>query len=551
MPVTSGNVLECLQSSLLPNTAHGDPTVVSPDDGRVWRDASMPYNTRLTGSISPAAIVYVNTTQSIRTALKCAQLHHHPVTPRSGGHSYAAYSLGGPVSPRTRADERAIVLDMRSCKSIAYDSYSQTVVAGSGVLVGELAEFLDKRGRVLPTGACPTVGVGGQALAGGFGLLTRERGLLLDNILSIDVVLASGKAVTASPETHADLFWGLRGAGASLAVAHSFTFQTHPAPPQVTYFELSLLPRALTPGAESTFRAVRLFQAFHKFGSESADSRLGLSWHVTPERGKDNTWGTKVEVLGQFSGAENEFLAAIAPLTSVLNKRGETAFTLDHRSLSHFDSLHNLGGNWTRLKDRGPMNINEHVHFYAKSMITKRTLPMSSLSAHLARLLALSAVHNPSSNTEWFILAPFLGGANSAIKAQNDSAFAHRDLQMVWEIYAKRIDEEEESTVNLIDLVQNMVFDLPPIQAVYPAYIDSELVHTDYARLIWGDLYPRLREIKTLYDLDDLFRYPQSVKPIIRGFNVKWVLVVVVCFVVFVFRLWWTRPKRTRRSRPD
>lgn len=26
----------------------------------------------------------------------------------------------------------------------------------------------------------------------------------------------------------------------------------------------------------------------------------------------------------------------------------------------------NVGGNWTALPERGPLNINEHVNFYAK-----------------------------------------------------------------------------------------------------------------------------------------------------------------------------------------
>ena len=28
--------------------------------------------------------------------------------------------------------------------------------------------------------------------------------------------------------------------------------------------------------------------------------------------------------------------------------------------------MHNVGGNWTALPERGPLNINEHVDFYAK-----------------------------------------------------------------------------------------------------------------------------------------------------------------------------------------
>jgi hypothetical protein len=28
--------------------------------------------------------------------------------------------------------------------------------------------------------------------------------------------------------------------------------------------------------------------------------------------------------------------------------------------------MHNTGGDWTKIADRGPLNVNEHVNFYAK-----------------------------------------------------------------------------------------------------------------------------------------------------------------------------------------
>lgn len=30
------------------------------------------------------------------------------------------------------------------------------------------------------------------------------------------------------------------------------------------------------------------------------------------------------------------------------------------------ESMHNTGGDWTKIADRGPLNVNEHVNFYAK-----------------------------------------------------------------------------------------------------------------------------------------------------------------------------------------
>ena len=69
------------------------------------------------------------------------------------------------------------------------------------------AVFADRyHGRALPTGSCPTVGVTGLTQGGGVGVLTRAYGLTCDHLTSARVVLASGQSVTASADSHPDLF---------------------------------------------------------------------------------------------------------------------------------------------------------------------------------------------------------------------------------------------------------------------------------------------------------------------------------------------------------
>jgi FAD/FMN-containing dehydrogenase len=65
-------------------------------------------------------------------------------------------------------------------------------------------------------------GIAGLTLGGGYTRLNGEYGLACDNTLSVDVVTAGGRFVTASADENAYLFWDIRGAGANFGVVSSF-----------------------------------------------------------------------------------------------------------------------------------------------------------------------------------------------------------------------------------------------------------------------------------------------------------------------------------------
>lgn len=174
-------------------------------------------------------------------------------------------------------------------------------------------------------------------------------------MLSAEVVLADGRSVMTSKVRHPDLFWvstasaanltdfqAIRGGGSSFGVAHSFVFRTHPVPDTVVYYELSLRPRSLPSSEEAVERATNLFLAFQEYGS-IAPARLGMSWHVTPEPDGKGGYGTKVEILGQWMGSEEEYEAVMTEFEEVIERRGVGEFQRGQRSLSESD--HWIQGN--------------------------------------------------------------------------------------------------------------------------------------------------------------------------------------------------------------
>ena len=86
-----------------------------------------------------------------------------------------------------------------------------------GVLLGTMDRAAQSPGMVVPAGTVSHTGVAGLTLGGGFGRLSRKHGLTIDSLVGADVITADGRQLRASAEENADMFWGLRGGGATSA----------------------------------------------------------------------------------------------------------------------------------------------------------------------------------------------------------------------------------------------------------------------------------------------------------------------------------------------
>ena len=138
------------------------------------------------------------------------------IAARSGGHSYAGYST-----------TTGVVVDLTRMSG-AHVAAGRAVV-GSGARLGHVVSQLAAHGVGIPTGSCPSVGIAGLTLGGGFGFASRAWGLTCDDLAAARIVTADGKALAVDQSHHADLLWGLRGGGGgNFGIVTQLTFGTHP-----------------------------------------------------------------------------------------------------------------------------------------------------------------------------------------------------------------------------------------------------------------------------------------------------------------------------------
>ena len=147
----------------------------------------------------PALIVRAADAADVLRAVEFSRDQQLPLAVRSGGHSFAGF---GTV-------DGGVVIDMSRMNGVSVDPRRGTAWVQPGATTAHLAPHASKHGLALPTGDVASVGLGGLTLGGGIGFLVRKHGLTIDHPLSVEMVTAEGRLITASAEENADLFWAV------------------------------------------------------------------------------------------------------------------------------------------------------------------------------------------------------------------------------------------------------------------------------------------------------------------------------------------------------
>jgi FAD/FMN-containing dehydrogenase len=189
-------------------------SVLTPDDPG-YDDARSLYN----GLVDrrPALIVRARSAADVAAALAFARESGLEVSVRGGGHNVAGRAV----------TDGGLMISLAGMKGITVDPAHATVTAGPGVTWGELNAATSALGLAVTGGVISTTGIAGLTLGGGLGWLMAKHGLAADNLLTAELVTAAGEVLRVDADSHADLFWALRGGGGNFGVVTSFTYRLH------------------------------------------------------------------------------------------------------------------------------------------------------------------------------------------------------------------------------------------------------------------------------------------------------------------------------------
>ncbi|CAE6516964.1 unnamed protein product [Rhizoctonia solani] len=456
----------------------------SPGDA-VLTPYSPGYNTSRLANINsrisyfPAAIVFPITAQDVQKYVKCGAASGVAVVGRSGGHSYASYGVGG--------KDGALVIDLSEMKSLTLDASGSAKIQ-TGNRLGDIATKLWNNGqRALPHGVCPYVGSGGHTAFGGFGPFSRYAGLLHDRVTSAEVVLANGTLTTASATENADLFWALRGAGASYGIVTEWTFSTLAAPPTVISYRVNYTTTVLT--TQQTKELLKNWQNI----ALSAPDNLSVICTVGRVRpiGGPNLY---LEFRGTYYGTETEFSTLSSNWSSIYSPGNLTV-----KVNNWYDGLVALSG---------PLSTSEpeaSINFFAKSIFTKSVVT----TAQWDRLFDFIDEEGYTVDVDWFIELDRYGGAVSK-QARDHTAFAHRDAVISLQFFAGiTADPFPADGVSYLSKLAAAVDPNP--KAAYVNYVDPTLNPAQWKQQYYAGHYPRLASIKRTVDPKNVFRFPQSI----------------------------------------
>ena len=418
----------------------------------------------------PLVIVYCEYEEDIRNAIIFAKTNSLSVRIRSGRHHYEGYSTGNDI----------VVIDVSKMNKIYIDEENSKIKIQGGVKNRELYEVTGKRGYPFPGGGCPTVGVVGFTLGGGWGYSSRLLGLGCDRLVEVELINCNGELVICNKEENEDLFWALRGCGGgNFGIVTSMTFNLPSKVENVTLVNIDFTNIDI----EENIDLIEKWQELYKTLDKRANFKL-VSYNCL-ERGR----GAKI--VGLIYGDKKLANDILRPIKDIVS---EGIYKLEYISILEANRI---------IQDSHPE--------FEKYKSAGRFVYKDYNREEIAELLEI--IEERAEGTKYAAITLYgLGGVIKEVKNDN-TAFYHRNanfilgFQSVWE-------DARFTLVNRRWLVEKLKYIKTITEGAFinfPCFEINDKSQT-YEQEYYGGNTNVLKLIKEKYDKDDFFNFEQDIR---------------------------------------
>ncbi len=441
------------------------PVITADDDG--YDEARKVYNFMI--DRRPEAVARCSSTADVAAVVDFARESGADLAVRGGSHSVPGFGTA----------DGAVVADLSGMRQVRVDPATRIAYAQGGATWNDVNQATGAHGLATPGGIISTTGVGGLTLGGGIGYLSRGYGLSVDNIISAEIVTADGQVRTTSAEENPDLYWAIRGGGGNFGIVTEFRFRLHPVATVLAgpmFFELSDGPAIFKHFRDVIGDAPRAYGGFPLFNQAPP----------LPFMPEDRVGEPFSAVMHCWTGDEAEGRAFIDSFRQVATPLAEGVGVMPFADVNAlFDGL-----------------VPRGLQHYWKAAFV-RELTDDAIAAHFEHGPGV-----PAMNSTMHIY-PINGACHDV--AADATAFGHRDASFATVIAGMWPDpaENEANTAWVKDYYAAIA---PHSEA--GGYINFAAAD-DQARVPdnFGTNYARLRDVKRMYDPQNLFHLNQNIVP--------------------------------------
>jgi hypothetical protein len=427
------------------------------------------------------------------------------ITVRSGGHCYENFAVG---------NDGGVIVDTSPMNRVYFDAEHQAFCIEAGATLWTVYWNLYKEyGLTLPGGSCYSVGAGGHITGGGYGLLSREHGLVVDWLDAVEMVHVDGdgrarvvRAGRDGSEAERDLLWANQGGGGgNFGIVTRFWFKSlPPAPKEASLVNLAWNWDGMTQ-SDFTLLVERYGEFFKAHRDDSRYDGLFSLFHLTHKKASQIVLtaqyvGEEPEILGEFLAymKPKELTATPVPQTHFAGRHYFPLATTDVQRLPWLFATQTLNGS-------GPNQRGKYKSAYMIEPFPRRQIEV------MWKFLS-DGFQNPQA----LLQVDSYGGRINRV-APEATAVPQRSsiLKLQYQTYWTTEGQTRENLTWINDFYRAMYGEKGPrpdgtMDGCYVNYPDMDLV--DWQHLYYIGNYPRLRRVKGMWDPRNIFNHGQSIE---------------------------------------